>query len=134
MISSKKINLIAILLIAAALIFTVCVMLVPQNTITGHKTGLVSYSDVHSVSFTKDDYYTTYAEGGITKINLSGTTASSKSNNVTVEGGKITILGGGVYVLSGTLDDGNIVVDSSDGAEVRLILNQVSVTSSDFSP
>ena len=50
-----------------------------------------------------------------------------------VEGADVTMMGGGVYVLSGTLDDGSIIVDSADSAVVRLVLNNASVTSADFS-
>lgn len=133
MISSKNFNVIAILLTALVTVGVVCAMLVPKSTITGKITGELSYSELHSVNLTDGDYYGTYAESSVAKITLKGDTAETKSRNVQIDGGSITILGGGVYVLQGTLNDGCIFVNSTDGAEVRLIFNGVNITSSDFS-
>lgn len=133
MISSKKIDLIAILLIALVLAGVVYAMLLPQEALTGNATGTFSYSASHSVTVTDDDYYTTYADGSIAKISLNGASAQTAGRNVEINGGNITILGGGVYVLSGALENGSLIVDSADGAEVRLIFNGVNITSSDFS-
>lgn len=133
MISSKKFDLIAILLIALVLVGIVCAMFLPKAAITGHSTGEFTYSELHTVNITDDDYYTTYTDAFVSKITLKGVSAETNSHNVKIDGSNVTILGGGVYVISGTLDDGNVVVDSADGAEVRLILNGAKITSSDFS-
>lgn len=129
MISSKKITQLSYVLVAIAVVFVIVAMLLPSS----NRIGTVTYSDAHTVSFAENDYYTTYAEGGVSKITMNGVTATAKSNSVLVDGNEITILGGGVYVLSGTLD-GNIIVDSEDGAEVRLVLNGATVKSPDFAP
>lgn len=133
MISSRKINFIAILLIALVLIGTVCAMFLPNEVFTGNITGTIVYNDIHQISITDDDYYTNYADNTLSKITLNGTSAETKSHNVEITDGDVKILGGGVYVLSGELTDGSIIVDSDDGAEVRLILNGVAITSADFS-
>ena len=131
-ISSKKINLIAILLTALALAFTVYAMTLPGEAVSGSVTGTVEYGEQHAVTYSDDDYYSNYAEGAIAKINLLGSAASSESKNVSITGSEITILGGGTYVLSGELTNGSIIVDSGDSAVVHLVLNGVSVTSEDF--
>lgn len=64
---------------------------------------------------------------------LTGDAAVSESGSVSVIGSEIIITGGGTYVLSGELTDGSVIVDSDDSSEVRLVMNGVSVTSSDFS-
>lgn len=134
MISSKRINLIGILLTAAVLILTVCAIIIPDTvTVSGRVTGIVEYSEEHSVNYTEDDYYSNYSESSVAKINLKGTSATSGSKNVKIDGGKITILGGGTYVISGELTDGSIIVDSADSTVVRLILNGAWVKSEDFS-
>lgn len=133
MISSKRIDLIAILLTALVFVFAVCAMFIPKSVLTGHSVGSIVYSELHTVSITEDDYYTTYADSSVAKINLKGDTATSGSQNVEINDSDITILGGGVYVLSGTLNDGSIIVDSADGAEVKLVLNGVTISSTDFS-
>lgn len=134
MISSKRITVIGILLTAAVLILTIGIMIYSSETATNVITGTIDYSENHNITYTNDDFYTNYSENGVAKITLSDIGINTNSSNVTIDGNEVTILGGGTYVLSGTISDGNIVVDSSDSAEVRLILNGVKITSSDFSP
>lgn len=133
MISSKKFDIIAIVLTALVLVGIVCAMFLPKDIITGNSTGVFKYSDLHTVTITEDDYYTDYAKSSPSKINLMGDYVEVSSNNVKTNGSDVTIFGGGVYVLSGTLNDGTVIVDSKDGAEVRLILNGVNISSTDFS-
>ena len=66
-----------------------------------------------------------------TTITLQGDTASVRGHGVTVDGGIVTISSSGTYTLTGTLDDGQIVVDADDGQPVDLIFNGVDITSSD---
>ena len=133
MISSKKFDIIAIVLTALVLVGIICAMFLPKDMLTGNATGVFNYGDLHTVTITEDDYYTDYAKSSPVKINLMGDYIEAASNNIKIDGSDITILGGGVYVLSGTLNDGTVIVDSEDRAEVRLILNGVGITSSDFS-
>ncbi len=133
MISSKKFDLIAIVLTALVLVGTVCAMFLPKDILTGRSTGVFNYSDLQTVTICDDDYYTDYTKSSPVKINLRDDSAEYSSNNVKTDGRDVIILGGGVYVLTGTLNDGSIIVDSADGAEVRLILNGVDITSADFS-
>ena len=64
--------------------------------------------------FTKRDLAGNYDESEAVKITLSGKTAACNSSNVQIEDGVVTIKAAGVYVLSGTLTDGTIVVDAGD--------------------
>ena len=64
------------------------------------------------------------------EILLTGETAECRAHAVSIEGGTVTILDGGVYALSGTLEDGQIIVDVKDDEKVQLVLNGASVTSS----
>ncbi|OGO54414.1 MAG: hypothetical protein A2V85_04890 [Chloroflexi bacterium RBG_16_72_14] len=56
--------------------------------------------------------------------------ASTGGTGVTVDGDTVTITAAGTYRLSGTLGDGQVVVDSADDGVVRLVLDGVSITSS----
>ena len=47
-------------------------------------------------------------------ITLSGSTASCSSASVTIDGSTIKITGAGTYELTGTLDDGMVIVDAGD--------------------
>ena len=64
-----------------------------------------------------------------TVIALSGTSAESDSDAVTVADGTVTITAAGTYVLSGDLD-GQVVVDSAGDGVVRLVLDDATITSS----
>ncbi len=82
--------------------------------------------------FTKRDLSGTYEEGEAVKITLSGKTATCDNSNVQIENGVVTIKAAGVYVLSGILTDGTIVVDAGDDDKVQLVLDGVSITAADY--
>ena len=82
--------------------------------------------------FTKRDLAGTYEESETVKITLSGKTAICESSNVQIENGVVTIKAAGVYVLSGTLTDGTIVVDAGDDDKVQLVLDGASITAVDY--
>ena len=64
--------------------------------------------------FTDRDKDADYDEASATKITLSDT---------------VTITEEGTYILSGTLSDGQVIVDAADTAKVQLVLDGVSITS-----
>ena len=82
--------------------------------------------------FTKRDLAGTYEERETVKITLSGKTATCDSSNVQIEDSVVTIKEAGVYVLSGTLTDGTIVVDAGDDDKVQLVFDGVSITTVDY--
>ena len=65
-------------------------------------------------------------------ITLNGTTAEATGDHVTVEGNKITISASGQYEISGTLEDGQIIVnvpdETADPGTVKLYFNGVDIT------
>jgi len=64
-------------------------------------------------------------------IELLGNTASSSQKGVAVDGGEITITEGGLYTLSGTLTNGQVIVDAGEKETVHLVLNGAAISSSD---
>lgn len=82
--------------------------------------------------FTKRDLAGTYDESEAVKITLSGKTAACDSSNVHIEDGVVTIKAAGVYVLSGTLTNGTVVVDAGDDDKVQLVFDGVSITAADY--
>lgn len=68
-------------------------------------------------------------ESACTVISLDGDSVSCESNSVTVSGTAATIISGGDYLITGTLDDGMIIIDAK-GEAVRLLLKSVSINSS----
>ena len=82
--------------------------------------------------FSQRDLEQSWDESAAVRIELTGDTASSDSDAVQIDDGTVTITSEGVYVLSGTLSNGSIIVDAGDEDKVQLVLNGVSVTGSDF--
>ncbi len=72
-----------------------------------------------------------YDESEVVAITLGGATASADSAAVTVDGATVTISAAGTYSLSGSLTDGEIVVDAADGDDVTLVLDGVDIANTD---
>lgn len=83
------------------------------------------------VSYGDEDFYTVWQDSSFTKVELKGDSAVADGpGGVVIENETINIRTSGTYVLEGTLDDGQIVIDTEDKGTVRLVLNGVSITSS----
>ena len=83
-----------------------------------------------SEMFTDRDMEIGYDEETSARITLSGDGASSDSDAVQISGSTVTITEKGTYILSGTLNDGMIVVSAEDTDKIQLVLNNVEITSS----
>lgn len=80
--------------------------------------------------FTERDLEIGYDEETSAQITLYGESASSHSDAVQISGSTVTITEEGTYILSGTLNDGMIVVSADHTDKVQLVLDNVEVTSS----
>jgi len=80
------------------------------------------------------EQYTDYKTDDYQSITLEGGSISFNGSGATVAGDTITITKAGTYVISGTLNDGQIIVDSEDDENVRLVLNNAAITNSDSAP
>lgn len=78
--------------------------------------------------FSNRDFRTEYEEN-CAYIQLNGSSAVCESNAVEIEGSTITIKDEGTYVITGTLDNGQIVVDSEDTDKTQIVLKGVSIHS-----
>ncbi|MCB9133837.1 MAG: carbohydrate-binding domain-containing protein [Anaerolineales bacterium] len=79
-----------------------------------------------------EDYQ--YDSTSAVQIVLSGETISADKNGVSIAGNVATITRAGVYTLSGTLSDGQIVIETEDEGTVHLILNGITINSSTSAP
>lgn len=86
------------------------------------------------LDYTVDELDYDYDEAEVVAITLNGDNISCKSSDVNIDGSTITIQKAGTYLLSGTLTDGNIIVDSDDKENVRLIFNGVEISNSTTTP
>lgn len=101
------------------------------ETATSEETAVTTVSAVDTTSLFSDrDLEGSYDESGAIAIQLDGDSAACDSDAVAIEGSRITIGAEGVYVLSGTLTDGQIVVSAGETDKVQLVLAGADITSS----
>jgi hypothetical protein len=89
--------------------------------------------EVESMEALSPSQSATESEDGVVVITLGGTITVS-GLGATVDGSKIAITSAGTYSISGTLDDGQIIVKTEDKETVKLILNGVDITCSNSAP
>ena len=93
-----------------------------------------SADDFVTEAFSNRDLAGTYDGDEAVSITLSGNTASASSSAVSVAGSVITITEAGTYVLSGTLDNGYVVINVSKEDKVQLVLDGADISSETFAP
>lgn len=85
--------------------------------------------------FSDRDLDSSYDDSTAVHITLNGRSMETDSENgVTIEESTLTITKEGTYVISGTLNDGNIIVAADDTAKIQIVLNGATITSSDYAP
>ncbi len=94
----------------------------------------VDFSQADGDMFTDRDVRTEYDESDGVLIQLNGTSATASSNSVKISGTTITITEEATYIISGTLDDGMIIVNAPDSAKLQIVLNGVDITSKTSAP
>ena len=103
----------------------------PTDTTTTTEKQQVADTDD---AFTDRDQSGTYDEPKAAHIELNGTSISCSSNAVIIDGTAVTITDEGTYILSGTLDDGMVIVDTDKENKVQLVLDGASITSTSCAP
>ena len=89
-----------------------------------------SDSTASTVTVDSNDTDSSYNESESVKITLNGSSADINGNGAKADGGTITISAAGTYIISGTLDDGQIVIEAGKNDTVKLILNNATIKSS----
>lgn len=84
--------------------------------------------------FSDRDYETEYDESTSAKIQLKGSSATCSSNAVQISDSTVTITDEGTYILSGTLDDGMIIVNADKTDKIQLVLDNVTIQSKTCAP
>lgn len=88
-------------------------------------------ADEIDTSVSKTDQDASYDESSATKISLSGSSASISGDGASEKDGTITIQQEGTYVVTGTLNDGRIVVQAADTHKVHIVLKGASIYCAD---
>lgn len=86
------------------------------------------------VTFDEDDTSAQWSADGSTSIAFSGTTIAVSGAGAVSSDGVVKITAGGTYVLTGTLSEGQVVVDVQDDSNVQLVLNGVDLHNSSSAP
>jgi len=86
-------------------------------------------SEIHEDS---DDY--TWDNPEVVTISLEGNSISADEAGVTIDDNTVTITSAGTYNFTGSLKDGQIIVNTEDEDVVRLLLSGVDVASSTKAP
>lgn len=132
-----RIQILAILM-ASSMILSACSS--SDNTSNANDTtseidmSLKTVSLGDSFSQTEDTSSNESQTTDIIDITLNKDTILCDSSNVSIDGSTLTITSGGSYSISGTLEDGQIIVDCSDSDKVNIILNGVDISCSSTSP
>ncbi len=87
-----------------------------------------------SEMFTNRDLDASYDESTAVQIILSGDSATASSNSVIIKGKIIQITEEATYLISGTLNDGMLVVNASEKANVQIVFNGVQINSATCAP
>ncbi|MDX1414419.1 MAG: carbohydrate-binding domain-containing protein, partial [Candidatus Promineifilaceae bacterium] len=89
--------------------------------------------DVEDYSWTSSDV-PVVDSSAVSELLLDGDSISVSGEGVTVDGRTATITSAGTYALSGSLDEGQIVVDTEDAETVQLVLNGIKITNTSTAP
>lgn len=99
------------------------------------KTAVATASEINvSEMFTDSDKEVGYDEENSTKIELNKNTATSNSDDVSIDGTTVTIKNEGTYILSGDLENGKIVVDSEKTDKLQIVLNGANISCKGSAP
>ena len=93
----------------------------------------VDFAQTDSEMFTDRDYEVGYDDGSV-RIQLNGSSASSSSNAVRISGSTITITEEATYIISGTLNNGMIIVNAGDTDKIQLVLDGATIHSETSAP
>ena len=106
-----------------------------ENTATN--TASVSGTNAQAsttVEYDSEDTNADWSSGEVSNITLNGDSIAFDGKGATVSGSTITITSGGTYCISGTLKDGQIIVNSTEKKKVQLVLNGATITCSNSAP
>ncbi len=81
--------------------------------------------------FSEQDMDGSYDESIAVPIQLTGETADCASDAVSIDGARVTLLDEGTYLVTGTLTDGQIVVDADETDKLQIVLAGADITCAD---
>ncbi len=142
---SKRLKIYTSVLTIAVLLFNGCGVKADNQTepaadSTGSTASVSETGDTSSsqvvvdTEFTARDLEVGYEESTATNITLNGSSIEVSGDGAAAEDGVLTISQEGTYVISGTLNDGQILVDAGDSDKVHIIFNGITISCSQNAP
>lgn len=107
---------------------------VPATTTTQESNTEVDVTKAITGSYSSFDLDESYDESTATKIDLNNNEISSDGEGVEVSNSIATITTSGTYIISGEINDGQIIVDAGDSDDVKIVLKDAKIVSSSTSP
>lgn len=86
------------------------------------------------VEYSKKDLDSTFNLETASRISFEGTSTVISGEGLIADGNIITISAPGTYVVSGTISDGQIIVNAGDEEDVVVVLNGVNLTNTTTAP
>ena len=93
-----------------------------------------SFDGTVSDIFSKKDLDTEFSEKSSVSVKFEGDKAVASSKAVSISGSTVKITSEGTYILYGQSSDGKVIIDAPSDAKVTLVLNGLTLTSTDFAP
>ena len=115
----------------------ICSLVLTALFMNGEALGITKIVDEDAEQNSDSAYFTTNDQNGswdttgAAVITLTGDGASISGNGAYVYDGNVVIAEAGRYVLSGSLEDGSIIVDAHDSSKVWILLDGVEINCSD---
>lgn len=103
----------------------------PENTENTQTSQTDSLFETDTL-FSDRDFDAGYDEEESVRITLNGDSASCDSDDVEISGQTVTIKDAGVYIISGTLENGMIIVDADEADKVQIVLENAKIHSETF--
>ncbi len=130
--SSKVVALAAAAMLAAgSMALAGCSQGESSSSASGSTVATTIDDSAYDFEYSDRDLDSSYDEASATRITLDGSSATVESGDgATFADGVLTISKSGTYVLSGSLSDGQVVVQAGDDDKVQLVLSNASVACS----
>lgn len=138
----KKIKVIVSVALVMAMVLTGCgssqnsqAESTIESTDEEATSAIITTSNVEvDTEFSASDLDVGYEDSTATHITMNGNTVEVTGNGAIYKDEVLTISDEGTYVISGTLIDGQIIVDTEDSDKVQIVLNNAAITCSDNAP
>ncbi len=105
-----------------------------KDAYTQSANALQDSSSETALEFDEEDLDSSWNNEEAVQISLNGSSVQVNGSGAEASQSVVTITKAGTYVLSGTLSDGQIVVNCADKGTVRLVFNGVSLSCSSAAP